>query len=171
MKKTSKCLNCDKVRIYNPSQYRGKYCSNKCQQDYRYRTETIPKILSNNIKDIRVTKRYITETQGNKCSECGINNLWNNKKLNLQLDHIDGNRKNNTIDNLRLLCPNCHSQTKTYAGRNNGVIKKKTVSDDELLSAIQSTKNIAKALDSVGLAITGPNYNRCYKLQSNAHVA
>lgn len=50
------------------------------------------------------------------CAICGISN-WQGKPLSLQLDHIDGNHTNNTIENLRLLCPNCHSQTPTYAGK------------------------------------------------------
>jgi hypothetical protein len=49
-----------------------------------------------------------------ECRECGISE-WNGKPLTLQLDHIDGDRTNNTLDNLRLLCPNCHSQTETWA--------------------------------------------------------
>lgn len=53
----------------------------------------------------------------NKCSECNLEEIWNGKKISLQLDHINGNRHDNRIENLRILCPNCHSQTDTYAGK------------------------------------------------------
>lgn len=52
------------------------------------------------------------------CSGCGIGNVWNNKPIRLQIDHINGVRTDNRISNLRYLCPNCHSQTDTFAGRN-----------------------------------------------------
>jgi 5-methylcytosine-specific restriction endonuclease McrA len=52
-----------------------------------------------------------------KCSECNIQN-WNNKSLSLHLDHINGMSNDNRLENLRFLCPNCHSQTETYTGRN-----------------------------------------------------
>lgn len=63
----------------------------------------------------RLLKENILE---NICSECGLKDTWNNKKIVLHLDHIDGNRFNNKLDNLRILCPNCHSQTETYCSRN-----------------------------------------------------
>ena len=53
-----------------------------------------------------------------KCSICHNKGTWQMKRLVLQLDHINGISNDNRIGNLRLLCPNCHSQTKTYSGRN-----------------------------------------------------
>ena len=52
------------------------------------------------------------------CYVCGIGPKWQGNHLSLQLDHIDGDRSNNTIENLRILCPNCHSQTDSFAGKN-----------------------------------------------------
>lgn len=52
------------------------------------------------------------------CSECGQLPYWNSKPLVIELHHIDGNRKNNTLTNLCLLCPNCHTQTDNYKSKN-----------------------------------------------------
>lgn len=53
-----------------------------------------------------------------KCISCGLKNEWNNKKLSLQLEHINGINNDNRLENLAFICPNCHSQTSTYAGKN-----------------------------------------------------
>lgn len=53
----------------------------------------------------------------NKCSDCGLKDTWNNKPIVLHLDHINGVNNDHRLDNLRLLCPNCHSQTDTWCGR------------------------------------------------------
>lgn len=53
-----------------------------------------------------------------ECYMCGIGSVWQGSYLSLQLDHIDGDRTNNTVENLRILCPNCHSQTESFAGKN-----------------------------------------------------
>lgn len=53
----------------------------------------------------------------NTCSKCGISE-WNGEKLNIELDHIDGDRTNHRLNNLKMLCPNCHSQTSTFRARN-----------------------------------------------------
>ena len=52
-----------------------------------------------------------------RCYICGINE-WREKELTLEMDHANGDRMDNRIENLRLLCPNCHSQTLTHTGRN-----------------------------------------------------
>lgn len=61
-----------------------------------------------------------------KCYNCGISE-WDGKEISLQLDHINGDRYDNRIDNLRLLCPNCHSQTGTYGGKRHKRDKKKGI--------------------------------------------
>lgn len=60
-------------------------------------------------------KRSLLEEQNGKCSICGINE-WQGKSLTLHFDHIDGDNKNNSRENVRYICPNCHSQTETYCG-------------------------------------------------------
>jgi 5-methylcytosine-specific restriction endonuclease McrA len=52
------------------------------------------------------------------CNSCNQTDTWNNKSLVLQLDHINGIHNDHRLENLRFLCPNCHSQTETYSGKN-----------------------------------------------------
>ena len=54
-----------------------------------------------------------------KCAECSISDSYNGKPLKLQVHHIDGDNTNNMLENLMFLCPNCHSQTKSFTGRKN----------------------------------------------------
>ena len=53
----------------------------------------------------------------NECYICGLGNTWQNKKISLQLDHINGINNDNRLENLRILCPNCHSQTDTFGSK------------------------------------------------------
>lgn len=50
------------------------------------------------------------------CAKCGLGGVWCDEQLSLQIDHINGIRNDNRLENLRFLCPNCHSQTETYGG-------------------------------------------------------
>lgn len=97
-----------------------------------------------------------------KCAECGIDS-WNNKILSLQLDHINGENNDHRIDNLRFLCPNCHSQTPTFCGKNKNTGKHK-VSDKVLLETLNQSDTIHQALRKLGLSIGKEHYRRATKL-------
>ncbi|MFF3344916.1 HNH endonuclease signature motif containing protein [Streptomyces sp. NPDC002779] len=58
-----------------------------------------------------------------RCALCGIEPVWLGEPLPLEVDHVDGNWRNNRIENLRLLCPNCHSTTDSYRGRGKRRVK------------------------------------------------
>lgn len=65
-----------------------------------------------------------------ECLLCGNKGVHNSEELVLQLDHINGDRRDNRLENLRFLCPNCHSQTPTFTGKNCG--RKKTENPNSL---------------------------------------
>lgn len=98
------------------------------------------------------------------CDICKLQETWMKKLLVLELDHINGNSRDNRIENLRFLCPNCHSQTDTFRGRgiNKGGNSKK-VSDENLLTLLEKGYTIRQTLDAVGLS-GGGNYKRVKKL-------
>lgn len=125
--------------------------------------ENIIFIENSNFSSGKIKQILLKEGKELKCDleDCGIEN-WKNKKLTFELDHIDGNNKNNLRSNLRFLCPNCHSQTETWRGRNTNTGKLK-VTDDVLISALKEERNIRQALLRAGLTPKGANYDRAKK--------
>lgn len=111
--KTFECLNCE-VEFEFKHQTENKFCSNKCSSEYRWENEFRVKI-ENGLAGPDAVKRYLKKVKGEFCAECGQGNMHNGKTLVLQLDHIDGNSDNNKLNNVRLLCPNCHTQTETFS--------------------------------------------------------
>ena len=109
-------------------------------------------------------RRRVIEEQNYCCIKCGISE-WFGIKIILEIDHKDGINDNNKRENLEALCPNCHSLTDTWRGRNksniNGVVK---VSDQELLDYLKTSKSIREGLLKSGLAAKGKNYIRAKKL-------
>lgn len=61
-------------------------------------------------------KLRLVKYRGHECEKCLLK-IWLDSPITLELEHVDGNNRNNTPDNLRLLCPNCHAQTSTWRGR------------------------------------------------------
>ena len=72
---------------------------------------------------------FLLAEQNSLCAICCMPNTWNEKPLKFHIDHIDGDHTNEQRDNHRLVCPNCHSQTPTYCGRNIKLKKSKLVAD------------------------------------------
>lgn len=99
-----------------------------------------------------------------KCDCCGLTE-WMGKPLSLEIHHIDGNRYNNNLDNLQILCPNCHSLTNNWRSRNQKGYSKTQpkVTDEEILKALEEYGNIFAALQSLGIA-GGANYKRVYDI-------
>lgn len=64
-------------------------------------------------------RRHLFEHWGHECQVCGLSE-WMDEKITLEIDHKDGNSENNKLENLRLICPNCHAQTDTYKSKNIG---------------------------------------------------
>lgn len=91
--------------------------------NYKTKSKRLPienyLIKGKHLNNSGLVKRLINENiLLEVCVECGLKNEWNNKPIRLQLDHIDGDRTNNELSNLRFLCPNCHSQTDTWGAKN-----------------------------------------------------
>jgi len=108
------CLACNEK-----IEQRFKYCSIKCQHEFQYRSSITEWLNGVKVAGYAAIRRYLTETYGYKCVECGIDS-YNGKPITLELEHKDGDSDNNKLENLCFLCPNCHSQTPTYKGRNKG---------------------------------------------------
>mgnify|MGYP003393996717 CR=1 FL=1 len=119
------CLHCGNRVKRNISIY----CSISCQQGFKYKKYITAwkngqedgnrgittRVLSHHLI------RYLWKKYQAKCSICG----WNKKhsltrKVPLEIDHVDGNSENNSEDNLRLICPNCHSLTPNFRNLNKG---------------------------------------------------
>lgn len=75
---------------------------------------------------------------------------------------------NNELDNLQLLCPNCHALTENYKGRNRG--NKQEYTDEEYAEALKNSPNVRQALLKLGLNASGGNYNRAYDIAHKYNI-
>lgn len=118
------CVNCE--RIFSKS-FAKKYCSHACQLEHQYKKYIEEwKVgkqsgLRGEYSVSQHVRKYLFMKYNNKCSRCGWSEInVHSGNIPLEVEHIDGNYKNSSEDNLTLLCPNCHSLTSSYRALNNG---------------------------------------------------
>lgn len=110
-----------------------KFCSNSCSAKFNNRQReriekpepfnkfkmTLARYEAGEISERPTLRKCLSHLLGYYCAICNISN-WEQRPITLIVDHIDGDASNNFPTNLRLLCPNCNSQTPTFGGRNKG---------------------------------------------------
>ena len=126
------CLECKKeIRVYPNQVFSRKFCCKICSSNYRQssnfnrRSLLIEKgeMVSNHIEsNNQMYRRYLIKMYGNTCVKCGWGEVNQyTKNVPIEMHHIDGNSSNTCLENLQLLCPNCHSLTSTHKGANRTV--------------------------------------------------
>ena len=106
--------------------------------------------------------RALTILRGWKCEKCRRIE-WEGQRIPLCVHHIDGNHINNQIENLQVLCPNCHAQTDNYCGRNKN--KRPPITDEQFVIALRQTTSIRQALQKLGINYAAKYYyEKAHKL-------
>lgn len=110
---------------------------------------------------------HLIKIKGRQC-ECCKNTIWLDQPINLQVHHIDGDKTNNELSNLQLLCLNCHSYTDNFGSKNKK--HKNEISDEEFIKALEESSSIRQALFSLGLSDGSGNYTRANALISKNNI-
>ena len=105
-----------------------------------------------------------------KCAICGNIGEWNGISLTLQIDHINGIRNDNRKENLRWLCPNCHSQTDTYCGKNKTNKEIINFTEEEAIEALKATANVNQATKFIGCSQGGANWIRVNNIKNKYNI-
>lgn len=112
------CLNCN-VKINDLKSFKIKYCSIKCSAQHKSNKLMQDWLEGKKSPAPKALRTYLKKLKPLICEICK-HAEWNNQPIPLEMDHKDGNHKNNNFENLRLICPNCHAQTPTYKSKNKG---------------------------------------------------
>lgn len=113
------CEGCGETFEYDARQKRRRFCATRCDHDFRIAQRLLEALKQKEFVSAGALKKFLMASDPT-CLGCGAGCEHNGLPLVLQLDHIDGDSANNRLNNGRLLCPNCHSQTPTFGWRNRG---------------------------------------------------
>ena len=126
---------------------------NKANYNYDLFTTDSPKKRGKSIRDPLINIR------GNKCECCGLE-TWLDQPIKLEVHHINGDHSDNRLENLQLLCPNCHSYTDTFCNKS----KYEIIPEDRYVEKLQTSSTISEALTKLGLTPAAGNYTRARNL-------
>lgn len=109
-----------------------------------------------------IIKKHLLQEREHKC-ECCQQTEWLGQKIMLEVHHIDGDRTNNTRENLMLLCPNCHSMTENWCGKNKNT---RQVTDEDIIAASKISKSICEICTRVGWNADANHYAKVKEVLS-----
>lgn len=118
--KTYVCEFCQQSTALVPGQT-NKYCSIQCRSKSKsaeHKRKFFAGLLEKRI-DRPTVRKYLAEVRGYRCEVCKLSN-WQDKPITLHVDHVNGDPSDDSPTNLRLICPNCHSQTEFLGAANRG---------------------------------------------------
>lgn len=109
------CIHCgEKI----PNCQNKLFCSNECRHAFGVK-QIESAILTGGEVGARQVREFLFRTRERRCESCGLTQ-WLDQPIPLEQDHTNGNPTDNSLENLRLICPNCHALTPTYKGKNKG---------------------------------------------------
>ena len=126
------------------------------KNNYAYETFTSGTYKKNG----STTLKPLINLRGHRCECCGLTE-WLGKPITLEIHHINGDRLDNSLENLQLLCPNCHSCTDNWRGRSRKV---KIIPDEDFVEMLKNSTSIRQALLNLGLSGGSGNYDRAREL-------
>lgn len=133
---------------------------NKENYDYSSFTE------NSNKKNGKTTLAPLIAARGRRCEKCGLTE-WMGEEIPLQIHHIDGDHYNNELNNLQVLCLNCHALTKNFCKQKK---EKKIIPEEDFVLALTTSPSIHSALKSLGLTANSGNYIRARELMVKNNI-